>query len=212
MSSILNLFNFYKAGLYVITCIPLSKHYVGETDNITRRLNAHKSDLRRNCHHNQQLQADYKQYGVDQFTFQKLLFGAGFEKEQRQDLETIILLTLSSEQRYNLYTNWRKRGRNTNPFYGKQHTKEAREAISDALSGRASSFKGKEQSNEVRLLISQQNKGGSNKERRKSVYIEGVFYESVSAASHETKLARRLIRERCYSEDERWKNFQWAKK
>jgi group I intron endonuclease len=212
MSSILNFFNFSKAGLYVITCIPLSKHYVGETDNITRRLNAHKSDLRRNCHHNQQLQADYNQWGVDQFFFQKLLFGAGFERKQRQDLETVVLLTLSSEQRYNLYTNWRKRGRSTNPFYRKKHTKEAREAISDSLSGRPSSFKGKEQSNEVKLLISQQNKGGSNKERRKPLYIEGVFYESVSAASQEAGLARRLIRERCNSEDERWKSFQWAKK
>lgn len=34
-----------KSGVYLITCLPLDKHYVGISDNVRARINAHKSDL-----------------------------------------------------------------------------------------------------------------------------------------------------------------------
>lgn len=89
--------------------------------------------------------------------------GRGCSKEQLEKLETSILVTLQKDERYNVYTNWRKRTSEQNPFYGQSHTKEAREAQSEANKGKPSSFKGKIQSDEVKTLLSQQNSGSSTK-------------------------------------------------
>lgn len=199
-----------KSGTYVITCLPLDKHYVGVSENRTRRLNAHKSSLNRNCHDCRSLQEDFNTYGLNNFVFKKLLFGAGLPKDKLEEMETIILVTLPPEKRYNSYTNWRKRGSETNPFFKKSHTTEARQAQSLANKGKPSGFAGKTQSEDVKRRISQINSGTSSKDRRKPLSIDNVFYESVSAASEETGLARRLIRERCNSQEERFKNYRWV--
>lgn len=205
-----------KAGLYKITCKSSNdgagKHYIGCSNHVVRRLNAHKNQLRLKIHECKQLQEDFNKYGETNFFFEKLLFGAGAEKELLLDLETAILLTLPEELRYNQYTNWRLRGSVNNSFFGKSHNAEAREAQSEAKKNKPSSFKNCSQTNTVKELISQQNKGQSSKERRKPLYIDSVFYESVSEAHERTGLARRLIRERCHSTDERWKNYQWVEK
>jgi group I intron endonuclease len=208
-----NIDDFYgsdlKSGLYVITCLPLEKHYVGQSQHVGRRLNAHKSTLRRGCHDNLELQADYREYGVDEFVFQKLLLGATLPKHHLERLETLVLSTLSPEQRYNTYTNWRTRGSETNPFLGRRHTLEARYSQGTARRGKVSSFAGHKQSDEVRQSISRQNSGSFSKDRRKPLFIDSVFYESVSDASAKTGLARRLIRERCHSTEQRFTNYQW---
>nr|ALO21054.1 putative GIY-YIG homing endonuclease [Lobochlamys segnis] len=200
----------FKSGIYIITCLPLQKYYVGSSLYVVRRINAHKSDLRRGCHHNAELQKDYNFYGLGKFVFQRLLFGVGLEKKELEKLETQILLTLAIQQRYNKYTDWRKRGSATNPFYGKTHSLEARKQQSLANKGKPSSFLGHSQTNEVKKLISQQNTGASAKDRRKPLYIDSIYYESVSEASSQTGLARRLIRKRCHSSEEVYQNYQWA--
>lgn len=199
---------YLKFGLYLIICIPLEKHYIGISQSVSSRLNAHKNCLKRNCHFCQELQKDFNKYGLEQFLFQKLFLGVGLEKSELENLETIVLLTLPPEKRYNIYTNWRKRASETNPFYGKSHTKETRELLSNAKKGNLSPFKGCKQSNKVKEFISQQNKGTSSKDRRKPLYIDGVYYESISEASEQTGLARRLIRERCHNP--RFENYKWA--
>lgn len=201
-----------KSGIYLITCIPFNKHYVGLSATVTRRLNAHKSCLKRDCHPCAQLQEDYRRYGSENFMFQKLLLGAGLDKSKLEILETSILLTLPPERRYNVYTNWRKRPSELNPFFGQKHTEEARELISDAKKGKTSNFKGSKQTNKVKEFLSQQNYGTSAKERRKPLYIDGIYYESISQASEKTGLARRLIRERCHSNADRFQNYEWATK
>nr|YP_004581370.1 Putative site-specific DNA endonuclease [Schizomeris leibleinii]AEH05419.1 Putative site-specific DNA endonuclease [Schizomeris leibleinii] len=198
-----------KSGVYVITCLPLGKHYIGVSTHVVRRLNAHKTALRNSLHSNKELQKDFLKYGEKNFLFQKLYMGAGLEKKQLEEFETQILLTLPSDKRYNIYTNWRVKGSGTNPFYGRKHTQEARKAMSFANKNRPSSFLGRTQSNAVKKLISQQNKGNTNKERRKPLYIDSVFYESISHASQITGLSRRLIRDRCHSDEPRFANYQW---
>jgi hypothetical protein len=86
-----------KSGVYLITCLPLDKHYVGISDNVRARINAHKSALRRNCHDiaGTSYQADYNEHKQGNFLFQKLLVGAGWPKEALEKLEVAILLTLS---------------------------------------------------------------------------------------------------------------------
>nr|YP_636222.1 putative site-specific DNA endonuclease [Tupiella akineta]AAV80645.1 putative site-specific DNA endonuclease [Tupiella akineta] len=204
-----NLFDLsLKAGLYVITCLANRKHYIGESGNVTPRLNAHKNKLRRGYHENQALQKDFHLYGEKLFIFQKLLLGAGLSKDQRLDLENLILLTLPSEYRYNVYVNWRKREAILNPFFGKIHSKEARKSQSLAKMGQPSPFAGHTQTNDVKLFISQINSG--KKDRRKPLFINFDYYESVSEASQKTGLNRRLIRERCHSQALRFANYTWA--
>jgi group I intron endonuclease len=198
-----------KSGIYVITCLPLQKHYIGQSSNVKVRLNAHKSTLMRNCHCCAQLQADYNHYGQNQFVFQKLLFGATLSKELLEQFETTILLTLPPEQRYNKYTNWRKRAGETNAFYGKTHTMQARQAQSIANQGKVSGFAAHTQSNSIKQLLSQQNSGKSSMERRKALFIDSVYYESITEASEKTGFSRRLIRQRCHSTEQRFKNYQW---
>lgn len=197
-----------KSGLYIITCFPNQKYYIGESKNVNVRLTAHKNKLRRNNHDNFALQKDFNRFGENCFSFQKLFFGAGLEKKQREYLENIILLTIPSTSRYNVYVNWRKREEILNPFFGKTHSQEARHAQSIAKLGKPSTFAGHTQTNKVKQLISQANSGKPNK--RKALFIDFIFYESISEAAQKTGFARRLIRERCHSQESRFENYKWA--
>lgn len=204
-----NLFDFKKPGLYVISCIKNNKHYIGESNNVTTRLCAHKNKLKKNIHENKELQLDFNQYGENFFIFQKLIFGNGVEKNKRLELETFILLTLKPENRYNIYVNWKHRDKQLNPFFGKQHTDEARQAQSFAKQGKISPFKNKNQSNKVKKMLSKINSNTTSIERRKPVIINSVYYESISEASQKTGLSRRLIRERCHNK-KNFNSFEWG--
>nr|QWL15254.1 hypothetical protein [Ulva rigida] len=206
-----NLFGFTKSGIYVISCIKKQKYYIGQSQNVTTRLCNHKNKLRRNIHENTQLQSDFNQYGEQSFIFQKLIFGNGLTKQKRLKLETTILLTLDSEQRYNVYTNWTKRDglQELNPFFGKTHNYEARKAQSLAKKGKKSPFKDKHHTNEVNKMLSQINSNKTSLERRKPVMINFIYYESISEASQKTGLNRRLIRERCHNKTH-YTNFKWV--
>lgn len=195
-----NLFDLsVKPGLYIITCLSNQRHYIGESNNVTARLTAHKNKLRRKIHENFTLQKDFNLYGEENFRFQKLYFGSGLAKEQRQHFETIILLTLPIDLRYNVYVNWRKREKLLNPFFGKTHHQKAKDAQRMANLGKPSGFTGKNQTNRVKQLISQENLG--KKDRRKALVIGSTHYESISEASQKIGLPRRLIRERCHSQE-----------
>lgn len=204
-----NLFDFKKPGIYLITCIKKDKYYIGESNNVTSRLCAHKNKLRRNIHENRELQSDFNNYGENHFIFQKLIFGNGMNKNKRLELETIILLTLKPEQRYNIYINWKKRDETVNSFFDKTHTFEARQAQLFAKKGKVSPFKGKTQSNTIKKMLSQINSNTTNIERRKPVLINSIYYESISEASQKTGLNRRLIRERCHNKIH-FQNFKWG--
>jgi group I intron endonuclease len=200
-----------KAGLYTITCQPINRVYVGSSGDVPRRLNSHRSRLGRNCHECSALQADYNTYGKDAFVFQKLLYGSGITNARHLNaLETTILETIPAHARYNSLVNWYVRRGSDNSFYDSQHTPEYRCLLSEAQKGKSSPFKGKSQSDAVRELISRNNAGMSSMERCKALYIDGVYYKSVSEANRETGFARRIIRERCHSTREKDKHFYWA--
>lgn len=116
----------FRQGLYIITCVPLNKYYIGESTNLKSRINKHKSCLRRGCHECSTLQQDFDIYGFQNFTFQRLYFG-GFSqtKEQHLFFEKKIFETLSPKNRYNVYVDWTSRPSELNPFYGRRHTPEA---------------------------------------------------------------------------------------
>ena len=204
-----NLFAFKKSGIYLVSCLQNKKYYIGESENVTARLCAHKNKLRKNIHENKELQSDFNYYGENNFLFQKLIFGYGLDKKNRLKLETQILLTLNSNNRYNIYINWKKRDECLNPFFGKKHTNEARKAQSIAKKNIISPFKGKKHNNKIKKLLSKINSNKTNIERRKPVLIDSVYYESISEASQKTGLNRRLIRERCHNKTH-FKNFKWG--
>lgn len=200
----------FKQGLYIITCIPLNKHYIGESTGLKGRLNKHKYTLRRGCHDCRALQDDFYLYGFENFTFQRLYFGACSEaREQRLMFEKQILQTLSPEKRYNVYVDWTSRPSEFNPFYGKRHTSEALLANKIAHQGKPSTFKGKTHGPHVAKQISEQNKGMSSIERRKGVYVETQYYVSISEASRQTGYSRGFIRKACNSDREMYKDFFW---
>lgn len=199
-----------KAGIYVITCLPKNKVYVGTSTNVQQRLKNHRSELGRGCHHCAALQADYNTFGKEDFHFQKLIYGSGLTNPRELNaLETAILETIPPEGRYNVLVNWYVRAGADNSFYGREHSSESRRLLSEAQKGKPSPFKGASQSNEVRQLISEQNRGCSSADRRKGVFIDDVYYESVSEAHRITGYGRRIIRERCHSKREKDANFRW---
>lgn len=204
-----NLFDFKKSGIYTISCLKNEKYYIGESKNVTARLCAHKNKLRRNIHENRELQSDFNKYGEQFFLFQKLIFGNGVDKNTRLQLENLILLTLKPQNRYNIYINWKKRDECINSFFNKTHTEEARKLQSIAKKNTISPFKGRNQSNEVKQMLSKINSSKTTIERRKPVIIDSIYYESISEASQKTGLNRRLIRERCHNKT-RFENFKWS--
>lgn len=58
-----------RSGVYLITCDPTGKFYIGASANIRKRWNLHRSQLRRGCHFNPYLQEAWGLYGPSAFKF-----------------------------------------------------------------------------------------------------------------------------------------------
>ena len=85
---------------------------------------------------------------------------------------------------------------------------EARKMQSVAQKGKQSNFYSHKQINTVKQIVSLANAGKSD--LRKPVLIDSVYYESIREAYEKLGLSRRLIRERCHSNDLRFANYKWA--
>lgn len=58
-----------SSGIYLIKNIQNGKCYIGQSQNIYRRIGAHKRLLRSNKHHNYALQKEWNKYGQESFDF-----------------------------------------------------------------------------------------------------------------------------------------------
>lgn len=172
------------SGLYVITCLINNRKYIGQSSNVPNRLSSHLSRLKKNIHHCKELQNDFNSYSKEQFLFQRLPFGEGCSQIERISLETNLIKACCIENRYNQFSNFSERKGSKNPFYGHSHDQETKQNISIANTG-------------------------SFRPSSKAVVINGIYYISVSEAERQTKIARKLIRERCHSKDPLFKNYQW---
>lgn len=56
-------------GVYVIINKKNNKRYVGESIDIIKRWETHKNILKKNKHHNYELQKDFNEYGLENFEF-----------------------------------------------------------------------------------------------------------------------------------------------
>lgn len=145
-----------RAGVYEIVS-PSGGRYIGSSKNVADRLCGHKIDLRKGRHANIRLQQAWNKYARDAFIFKPLLYCS--EKEilfyEQRCLDIL-------QPSYNIL---QVAGR---PL-GYNHTTEAREKISKALTGvshtkerrktNSLAQKGRKQSDETRLKRSLSMKG-----------------------------------------------------
>jgi len=62
------------SGIYKITNNLSQKVYIGQSINVFRRINTHRTSLRRGVHGNSHLQLSWNKYGEDAFTFEVVQF------------------------------------------------------------------------------------------------------------------------------------------
>ncbi len=61
-----------SSGIYVITCLPTGKRYIGSSIDIKQRWSNHRSDLNRERHVNAHIQAAWTKHGEHNFGFEVL--------------------------------------------------------------------------------------------------------------------------------------------
>lgn len=89
------------SGIYAIQNTVNGKVYIGSSDDIQRRKNAHYSQLRRNVHHNSCLQRAWDKYGEASFTF-SVLHECSVDELIRQEMHWIDTKNTGSPAGYNL--------------------------------------------------------------------------------------------------------------
>lgn len=122
-----------NVGIYRIRNEITGKVYIGQSVNVTKRLNAHKNSLRLGNHRNVHLQSSWKEYGEDSFSFEVIVICA---VEELDDLERLYIRTYASDNPefgYNFTS-----GGNTNHA----HTIQSRIRMSESHKGKVSPRKG----------------------------------------------------------------------
>lgn len=133
------------SGVYVITCLPTGKIYVGSSIDINERWLVHTTQLIKNKHHSRHLQFAWNKYGSDAFSIGVIEQCHPAELLEREQYYLDMLQPFGNGG-FNVS---RKAGA---PMAGLKHTPEARAKISTAGIGRYVSP-------ETRMKISESQKG-----------------------------------------------------
>lgn len=122
------------SGIYKIENVERGIVYIGQSKDVFARFNSHKSELRKNRHHNRHLQAAWNKYGEDAFKFSLV---EECSTELLDEREVYWISTLGTYGGgYNLDLGG-KGGR------GYKYTEEQREKRSELFKGRALSEEAK---------------------------------------------------------------------
>jgi hypothetical protein len=171
-----------QCGIYKVKNLINGDFYIGQSINMNTRKNYHFSKLRKGEHHNIHLQRAFNKYGAENFIFEIILYCEEFELTRyeqsifdlnkahcynvRECVDSNKGNKVSDETKSKMSEKMSGEG---NPFYGKIHseetkekmseihkniTDETREKMSKAKKGKPSSYKGKHHSEETKKLMS----------------------------------------------------------
>ena len=129
-----------SSGIYCITHTRSGKRYIGSSINIEQRIRQHISQLKRNTHHSITLQRAWNKYGSSEFKFITLFL---CDAEHTLWYEQRCLDELQPEYNSAIFVDGGMRGR--------KHTTEARQKISDALTGKCLSDEHRLKLSEIRI-------------------------------------------------------------
>lgn len=158
-----------KPGLYMIRCDINDKRYYGESTNVSRRFNSHRSILRQNIHPCRSLQDDWNQYGEEKFDFVPLFMGQLWNVRADRIKKETSLIESDRQLCYNMYTGFGRSGED-NGFFGQKHSQKTKEAIGGPQRGVPKDLLGKR------------------------IILDGQRYPSIAEASRKTNHARKTIR------------------
>lgn len=148
------------SGIYQIQNIVNGKSYIGQSIDLTKRLDNHRRKLRNGTSHNSHLQSSWNKYGENKFLFQILIY---LDSGNLDFYEQMFIEKLRPEynKRLDCKTN---RGYHLSDLHkdklrirqlGKLHTEESKAKISKSLMGHAPwGLAGKHHSEEAKKKMS----------------------------------------------------------
>src|SRR5699024_10047733 len=228
--------------VYSITNTKNSKKYIGSTVDYEERVKSHLRGLRGGYHDNRKLQKDFNIYGEESFKFEILheikddIDRERFKLEEQavkfyESYETGYNLSYDGRGNYVVTEETREKFRDNakgdrNPFYGKTHSIEVKNKLSEYASKRVGDknpFYNRTHSevtkDKIREAIRckydngwehpmkgvpktdiQKRNNMLGQPRRKEVIAEGCEYPSISACATELGISRATVRNRINSD------------
>lgn len=134
-----------NCGIYKIENKVNGKVYIGKSKRLTGRISDHKRDLKTNKHWNDHLQNSWNKYGSESFNFEVLLYCDEENLSFYEEKSIKGYKSYKPEKGYNLIIEGQEKEFTEelrkkfsemytgegNPFYGKTHTKESKNKISE---------------------------------------------------------------------------------
>ncbi|MBO1264500.1 GIY-YIG nuclease family protein [Proteiniclasticum sp. SCR006] len=77
------------SGIYLIACLSDKKVYIGQSNDINKRIGIHYRELKKNTHHNILLQRAFNKYGKDSFYFATLEVVNGRKERKYAEIKWI---------------------------------------------------------------------------------------------------------------------------
>jgi len=130
-------------AIYKITNKVNGKFYIGSTNNVRKRWNNHRCNLRNNRHENSYLQQAWNKYGEEAFEFSIL---EEVNDKNRIKREIYYLKETKCYERnigYNFDKNPTDKSGKNNSFYGKKHTEEVKDRMREIALNRPQEYKDK---------------------------------------------------------------------
>ena len=109
-----------KSGVYIIRNTVSNSAYVGESNNLYRRLNEHITNLLNNSHCNNHLQNSFNKYGISNFEFEILEFCSNIKER-----EHFWVIKFKTDNVFSSILNIKP----TDPIYTNLRSKETSEKI-----------------------------------------------------------------------------------